>query len=63
MEKLPVPTERIDPRRITNPSSPFGGPTNSGSSKAFTLSGAEMFPFYCDIHALIEMKGAAFVAP
>jgi plastocyanin len=49
--------------KMPDPSSPFGGPTSSGSAKTFTLPAAGPFPLYCDIHALIGMKGAAFVVP
>lgn len=49
--------------KMPDPSSPFGGPTTSGTSKTVTLSAGGTFPFYCNIHALVGMKGAAFVAP
>jgi plastocyanin len=49
--------------KVPDPSSPFGGPTSSGTSKTVMLQAAGTFPFYCNIHALIGMKGAAFVAP
>jgi plastocyanin len=49
--------------KMPDPSSPFGGPTASGTSKTFMLQAAGTFPFYCNIHALVGMKGAAFVAP
>jgi plastocyanin len=49
--------------KVPDPSSPFGGPTSSGTSKTVMLQATGTFPFYCNIHALIGMKGAAFVAP
>jgi len=48
--------------KMPDPSSPFDGPTSTGASKMFILSVAGTFPFYCDIHALIGMKGAVFVS-
>ena len=49
--------------KMPDPSSPFDGPTSTGTSKTFTLPVAATLPFYCDVHALVGMKGAAFVAP
>jgi len=49
--------------KVPDPSSPIGGPTSSGTSKTVMLQTAGTFPFYCDIHALVGMKGAAFVEP
>lgn len=43
--------------RMPDPSSPFGGPTSSGTSKTFTLAEPGTFPFYCDFHALVGIKG------
>ena len=37
--------------------------TGSGTSKTVMLQTAGTFPFYCDIHALVGMKGAAIVEP
>jgi len=48
---------------MPDPSSPFDGPTSTGTSKTFMLPVAGTFPFYCNIHGLIGMKGTAFVAP
>ena len=49
--------------KVPDPSSPIGGPTTSGTSKTVMLQTAGTFPFYCDIHALVGMKGAAIVEP
>jgi plastocyanin len=49
--------------KVPDPSSPIGGPTSNGTSKTVMLQTAGTFPFYCDIHALVGMKGAAFVEP
>jgi plastocyanin len=49
--------------KLPDPSSPIGGPTSSGTSKTVMLQTAGTFPFYCDIHALVGMKGAAIVEP
>jgi len=46
-----------------DPTSPFQPPTTTGASKTFTLTDAGVFPFYCNVHSSIGMKGAAFVGP
>jgi plastocyanin len=49
--------------KAPDPSSPLGGPTSNGTSKTVMLQAAGTFPFYCDVHAFLGMKGAVFVAP
>jgi plastocyanin len=44
-------------------SGPFVPITNSGASKAFTLSSTGTFPYYCDFHVAGGMSGAVFVVP
>ena len=49
--------------KVPDPASPFAPRTASGTTKTFTLATPGAFPFYCDNHALVGMKGAAFVSP
>lgn len=49
--------------KAPDPGSPFSPRTNSGTTKTFTLTEVAVCPFYCDVHALADMKGVAFVGP
>lgn len=44
-------------------SGPFIPVTNSGTTKAFMMSSAGTFPYYCIPHAGLNMSGAVFVVP